>query len=88
VSVGSFSAPAILLELREGEWWIIESIELPGDAGRRLMEAGFPPGGTITAAHSAPGGDPLGFRVDGAEIALRRVTAACLRLRTAAEAGD
>ena len=52
------------------------------------MEAGFLPRGTVTAARSAPGGDPLGFRADGAEIALPRVTAACLRLRNAAEAGD
>ena len=76
------------MELREGERGIIESIELSGDAGRRLMELGFLPGSSVTAARSAPSGDPLVFRVDGAEIALRRETAAYLRLRTAAQAGD
>jgi ferrous iron transport protein A len=74
------------VELPEGERGVIESIELSGDAGRRLMELGFLPGSTVTAARSAPGGDPLVFRVDGAEIALRRETAAFLRLRTATEA--
>ncbi len=85
---GSSSPPATLVELREGERGIIESIELSGDAGRRLMELGFLPGSSVTAARSAPSGDPLVFRVDGAEIALRRETAAYLRLRTAAQAGD
>jgi ferrous iron transport protein A len=77
-----------LVELQEGERGVIESIELSGDAGRRLMELGFLPGSTVTAARSAPGGDPLVFRVDGAEIALRRETAAFLRLRTATEASE
>jgi ferrous iron transport protein A len=84
----SSSPPATLVELLEGERGIIESIELSGDAGRRLMELGFLPGSTVTAARSAPGGDPLVFRVDGAEIALRRETAAFLRLRTATEASE
>ena len=80
--------PETLLELREGDQGVIESIGLTGDAGRRLMELGFLPGSSVTAARSAPSGDPLVFRVDGAEIALRRETAAFLRLRTAAQAGD
>jgi ferrous iron transport protein A len=82
------SPPETLLELREGEWGIIDSIGLTGDSRRRLMELGFLPGSSVTAARSAPSGDPLVFRVDGAEIALRRETAGCLRLRTATQAGD
>jgi ferrous iron transport protein A len=84
----SLSPPATLGELREGDQGIIESIGLTGDGGRRLMELGFLPGSSVTCARSAPSGDPLVFRVDGAEIALRRETAAFLRLRTAAQAGD
>jgi len=87
-AAGSSSPPATLVELQEGERGVIESIELSGDAGRRLMELGFLPGSTVTAARSAPGGDPLVFRVDGAEIALRRETAAFLRLRTATETSE
>jgi len=52
------------------------------------MELGFLPGSRITAARSAPGGDPLVFRVDGSEVALRRETAVFLKLRPAAAVGD
>jgi len=45
------------------------------------MELGFVPGTVITAAGCAPGGDPRVFRVDGSEVALRRETAAFLKLR-------
>jgi Fe2+ transport system protein FeoA len=70
-----------LVHLNEGEQGILDHLELPDDMARRLMELGFIPGSPITAARSAPGGDPKVFRVDGSEIALRKETAACLRLR-------
>src|SRR5262249_60863944 len=70
-----------LTELKRGESGILERIDLPEDDARRLMELGFLPGHTVTPAHSAPGGDPRVFRVDGTEIALRRETAPKLILR-------
>ena len=70
-----------LVELRPGEQGVLDRLELPADISRRLMELGFLPGSSIVAALSAPGGDPRVFRVDGAEIALRRETAAHLILR-------
>jgi len=70
-----------LMELRRGEHGILDRIDLPEDDARRLMELGFLPGHTITPAHSAPGGDPRVFRVDGTEIALRRDTARRMILR-------
>ena len=73
--------PASLVELHEGEHGVVERLELPEDVTRRLMELGFLPGSRITAARSAPGGDPRVFRVDGSEIALRRETAAHIKLR-------
>ncbi len=73
--------PASLLELRKGEHGILDRLDLPEDVSRRLMELGFVPGSRIVAALSAPGGDPRVFRVDGSEIALRRDTAAHLKLR-------
>lgn len=73
--------PEKLAELREGEEGIIERIDLPESISRRLMELGFIPGTSVTAARSAPGGDPRVFRVDGAEIALRRETALHLILK-------
>ena len=70
-----------LLNLRKGDIAILESIELPADDARRLMELGFLPGTPVTAGQSAPGGDPRVFQVDGSEIALRRATAAHLIIR-------
>lgn len=72
---------AYLVDLKQGEQGVIESLDLPSDVAQRLMELGFLPGNLITAARSAPGGDPRVFRVDGCEIALRRETAAKLVLR-------
>lgn len=76
------SAPAPcrrrLADLLEGEAAVLESINLPDDFALRLMELGFIPGMSVTAARCAPGGDPRVFRVDGSEIALRRETAAQL----------
>jgi ferrous iron transport protein A len=74
-------APATLLELHEGEHGILDRLEVPEDVARRLMELGFLPGSRITAARTAPGGDPRVFRVDGSEVALRRETARHLKLR-------
>ena len=70
-----------LSQLAPGETAILDRIELPEDDARRLMELGFLPGHPVTPAHSAPGGDPRVFRVDGSEVALRRETARHLYLR-------
>ena len=70
-----------LTTLKRGESAVLDHIDLPEEEARRLMELGFLPGHTITPAHSAPGGDPRVFQVDGSEIALRRETAVRLILR-------
>jgi ferrous iron transport protein A len=64
-----------LVDLRAGEEATLSSIDLPERAASRLMELGFFPGSSITAAGSAPGGDPRVYRIEGTEIALRRETA-------------
>jgi ferrous iron transport protein A len=76
------SAPTAtsLADLRRGEQGILESLDLPEDQALRLMELGFLPGARIEAALSAPGGDPRVYRVDGSEFALRRETAALMKL--------
>jgi len=70
-----------LSQLREGEQGVLDRLELSLDEAQRMMELGFVPGARVTAARSAPGGDPRVYRVDGSEIAMRRETAACLKLR-------
>lgn len=70
-----------LKDLKRGEQGVVERIDLPEKAARRLMELGFVPGAHVTAAHSAPGGGPTVYRVDGSEIALRKDTAGKILLR-------
>lgn len=62
-------------DLREGEQGVLSEINLPSEIANRLMELGFLPGSSVVAGKSAPGGDPRVFRVDGADIAIRRETA-------------
>jgi Fe2+ transport system protein FeoA len=69
------------MDLRHGDAGVLDHIELPGDDARRLMEMGFIPGTRVVAAHSAPGGGPRVFQVDGSEIALRRDTASRMKVR-------
>lgn len=73
--------PATLSHLREGEQGVLDRLDLSREEAQRMMELGFVPGACVTAARSAPGGDPRVYRVDGSEIAMRRETAACLKLR-------
>jgi len=80
-TVAPKNVPRNLTELKRGESGILERLDLPEDDARRLMELGFLPGHAVTPAHSAPGGDPRVFRVDGSEVALRRETAIRLILR-------
>ena len=70
-----------LADLTHGEECVLEGIDLPEDLSTRLMELGFVPGTIVAGGHAAPGGDPRVFRVDGSEIALRRETACCVRIR-------
>ena len=74
-----------LVDLRPGQEAVLSAIELPERAAARLMELGFLPGSRVTAAWSAPGGDPRVYRVDGAEIALRREMARHLHVEDGAE---
>jgi Fe2+ transport system protein FeoA len=74
-------APACLADLPAGMEAVIDRLDLPEDLAGRLMELGFIPGHRVAAALSAPGGDPRVFRVDGAEIALRRETARHILVR-------
>jgi len=60
----------------------VERLELPEGAAQRLQELGFVPGSRVKAAWSAPGGDPRVYRVDGAEIALRKETASRIVVTT------
>lgn len=72
---------ASLADLHCGEAGVLDHIDLPRDEAQRMMELGFLPGMSICAARCAPGGDPRVYQVDGSEFALRKETAARMRLR-------
>jgi ferrous iron transport protein A len=82
------TAPGSLSELRRGEHGVLDRLDLPEDQALRLMELGFLPGAHVAAARSAPGGDPRVYRVDGSEFALRRQTAARMKLRAPGKTQD
>ena len=71
-----------LSELPDGEHAVLESLELAQEDAQRMMELGFVPGTVVSAALSAPGGDPRVYRVDGSEFAIRVETASRLRVRS------
>jgi Fe2+ transport system protein FeoA len=57
-----------------GEGAVLGHFDLPEDMATRLMQMGMIPGVEVLAAHAAPAGDPVVYRVDGTEIALRKET--------------
>lgn len=70
-----------LSEVRVGESAIVASLELPHDVRDHLMHLGFLPDASIDVLRRAPAGDPTVYRVEGAEIALRRETARYIHVR-------
>lgn len=66
--------PASLADLAPGQAGLIDFLALPAAAAEPLMDLGLVAGSRVLAVRRAPGGDPVIYRVDGAEIALRRET--------------
>ena len=67
-------SPRRLADLAPGQAARIASLALPSAAAEPLMDLGLVAGSHVQAVRRAPGGDPVIYRVDGAEIALRRET--------------
>ena len=72
---------SVLSELKVGETGILIALDLPESVQNHLMHMGFVPDALVTVLRRAPAGDPTVYSVDGMEIALRRETAAALRMR-------
>jgi ferrous iron transport protein A len=75
-----------LSELKVGERGILVALDLPESVQNPLMHMGFVPDACVHALRRAPAGDPTVYCVDGMEIALRRETAAAVRVRACAGA--
>jgi ferrous iron transport protein A len=67
-------SPRCLADLAPGQAAVIADLALPAAAAEPLMDLGLVAGSQVLAVRRAPGGDPVVYRVDGAEIALRRET--------------
>lgn len=74
---------SVMSELKVGESGVLVSFDLPESVQNHLMHMGFVPDALVTALRRAPAGDPTVYGVDGMEIALRRETAAAIRVREA-----
>lgn len=72
-----------LSEISVGKSAVVASVELPHDVCDHLAHLGFLPETTIAVLRRAPAGDPTVYRVEGAEIALRRETARHIQVRAA-----
>jgi Fe2+ transport system protein FeoA len=70
-----------LSEIAVGESAVVASLQLSPEVGDHLMHLGFLPDATIEVLRRAPAGDPTVYRIEGAEIALRRETARYIRVR-------
>ena len=70
-----------LSEVGIGETAVLAALDLPEAVQNHLMHMGFVPEARIVALRRAPAGDPTVYAIDGMEIALRRETAAAIRVR-------
>jgi len=81
MSLAPSVAPHTLADLKPGQSGLVERLELDEGDARRLMELGFLPGATVQLSRRTPFGDPSVYRIDDADIGLRRETAAKIHLR-------
>ena len=72
------------LDLGERARVVALSPVLRGAERRRLLDLGLIPGTEVAAELESPGGDPVGYRVRGAVIALRREQAEQVKIERVA----
>ena len=74
---------SVLSDLNVGESGVLVNLDLSESVQNHLMHMGFVPDALVTSLRRASAGDPTVYGVDGMEIALRRETAAAIRVRAA-----
>lgn len=77
-----------LADVPEGARAVVERFRLPAAVSDHLMNLGMVPGLEVAVVRSVPGGDPRIYRVDGADIAIRREVSQSILVRPAAASGD
>ena len=81
MSLSPATSPHTLADLKLGQSGLVERLELDEGDARRLMELGFLPGASVQLSRRSPFGDPSVYRIDDADIGLRRDTAVRIFLR-------
>ncbi len=76
-----------LTDLRPGNSAVVDELRFNEADTVRLMELGFIPGMTVSCQRRIPLGDLAVYQLDGSQIALRRETAARIRIRSGADDG-
>ncbi|MGC4378726.1 FeoA family protein [Fictibacillus sp. Mic-4] len=61
-----------LSQVKTGEMFQINKIQLEGPLKRRLLDLGFIPGAVVEVLQKSPLGDPVAYRVSNTTIALRK----------------
>ncbi len=69
--------------LEPGAIAIVESVDVEGPLGRRLLDLGFVPNTLVEMRRRAPMGDPAEYELRGTRLCLRRSEAARIRVRRA-----
>lgn len=77
-----------VLDLGESATVVGISAASRGAERRRLMDLGLLPGTEVRAELQGPGGDPTGYRIRGAVIALRRIQAERIQIRRHADTAE
>jgi len=70
-----------LATLAPGKRALVTGLQLDGLLYRRLLDLGILAGTEIEAVHASPAGDPVVYRVRGAQIALRKQDADLVRVQ-------
>ncbi len=75
-------------QLAIGQSAAVAALKATGPDRRRLMDLGILPGTVLTAEMRSPLGDPVGYRVRGALIALRKSQARDITITPIKEANS
>ncbi len=77
------AATCALADVPVGARAVVERLQLPPRVSEHLMNLGLVPGLEVAVARNAPGGHLRIYRVDGADIALRRELSKSILVRPA-----
>lgn len=70
-----------LHRIATGETAVVESLHVPEELRRRLLDIGLTEGTNVTCLGHSPFGDPSAYQIRGAVIAIRRADGEKIKVR-------